>query len=187
MPFSKLYVLSTIFFTTVSLTACQNTTPLNQTTVNTTQQTQKVQQQSTSDNMAVSADSSMIPMDAANIVLNQLNVDDAKTNFFLKGSPEATLMQALNTLYYADIAKALVYFDNNTPNLTQKLTKFQPLFQQYGRQVVLTQADYNADKTQVKMQSQVYLSISSTPKEAEFKLIKQDDGSWKVSTWQLVN
>ncbi|WP_230661205.1 hypothetical protein [Psychrobacter sp. I-STPA10] len=187
MPFSKLYVLSTLFLASVSLTACQNTMPVNQTTVTATQQTQQAQQQSTSDNTAVSADSSMIPMDAMNIVINRLNIEDAKTNFFLKGSPEATLMQALNTLYYADVAKALGYFDNNTPNLTQKLSKFQPLLQQYTRQVVLTKADYNADKTQVKVQAQVYLSISSTAKEAEFKLIKEDNGSWKITSWQLVN
>ena len=184
MPFSKHHILTTLFLAALSLTACQNTTPVNQTTTTSTQQ---IQQHSTSDNTAVSADSSMIPMDATNIVINQLNVEDAQTNFFLKDSPEATLMQALNTLYYSDVSKALSYFDSNTPNLNQKLAKFQPLFQQYGRQVVLTKADYNADKTQVKMKAQVHLSISSTPKDAEFKLQKDSQGAWKIATWQFVD
>lgn len=187
MPFSKFSILSTICLATLSLTACQNTTPAHQTTVHTTQQTQQIQQPSTSDNTALSADSSMIPMDAANIVINQLNTEDAKTNFFLKDSPEATLMQALNTLYYNDIANARRYFADDSNDLTQKLNKFQPLLQQYIRQVVLTQADYNADKTQVVISADVHLSITNQPKKAEFMLSKDNSNDWKITAWQRVD
>ena len=182
MPFLKPHFLGASLVMILTLTACQHTTPANQAVI-----PAQAQQHNTAAANPLSADTSMIPMDAANIVINKLAAENSNHNAFLKNSPEATLMQALNTLYYGNVAQALVYFDKNTPNLEQKLNKFQPLFKQYAKQVVLTEVDYCADKTTATLKSQVYVSISSSPKDAEFKLQQDSQGVWKITAWQFVD
>lgn len=200
-------LLPFFIITALSLTACQQAIKPAPTeaTNGQTMITQPIPTHTATASGALLADTSMIPMDAPNIVINNLPAqntnpnanlnsnlnDNTLGNQFIKGTPEATVMQALNTLYYSEILgdsnapDALSYFDSNTPNLAQKLAKFQPILQQYVRQVVLTQADYNEDNTQVAIQAQVEISISSQPKGAIFTLQKDAQDTWKIATWQL--
>ncbi|WP_227431073.1 hypothetical protein [Psychrobacter sp. I-STPA6b] len=194
----KLYIapLALSLCATLMLTACNKSQDVAEEAKVDIEQTAPLQagEDVADANIAVPADTSVIPADAPNIVINKIaqsntdtpdaensNASVTSNTDFIAGTPEATLMQALNTLYYGKASDAAQYYDvQGIPNFAQELEKTQPTFQQTVRQIVLKNITYNEDKTQATLTGLLYLVNNEEGNDASFTLHKEH-GTWKIS------
>ena len=110
--------------------------------------------------------------------------DDAKqkslvTNPTQNGTPEDTVKQALNSLYYGDAKQAATYYKVDMANFEEELAKTQSAFQQTVDGVTFTDTKYNDDKTRATIIGEIMLRGQSEPAPLTYELQKID-GKWKI-------
>ena len=110
--------------------------------------------------------------------------DDAKqkslvTNPTQNGTPEDTVKQALDSLYYGDAKQAATYYKVDMTNFEEELAKTQSAFQQTVDGVTFTDTKYNDDKTRATITGEIMLRGQSEPAPLTYELQKID-GKWKI-------
>lgn len=110
--------------------------------------------------------------------------DDAKqkslvTNPTQNGTPEDTVKQALDSLYYGDAKQAATYYKVDMTNFEEELAKTQSAFQQTVDGVTFTDTKYNDDKTRATITGELMLRGQSEPAPLTYELQKID-GKWKI-------
>ena len=95
------------------------------------------------------------------------------------GTPEDTVKQALNTLYYGDVKQAATYYKVDLANFEQELAKTQYAFQQTVEGVTITNTSYNEDNTRATIDGELMLKGQKQPAPLSYELQKVD-GKWKI-------
>ena len=95
------------------------------------------------------------------------------------GTPEDTVKQALDTLYYGEVKKAATYYSVDMANFEQQLANTQYAFQQTVEGVTITNTIYNDDKTRATIEGELMLKGQKQPEPLSYQLQKID-GIWKI-------
>lgn len=101
------------------------------------------------------------------------------TNRTETGTPEDTVKQALNTLYYGDVKKAATYYQVDIANFEEELANTQYAFQQTVESVTIFDTKYNADQTRATISGELMLKGQSKPAPLGYELQKIN-GEWKI-------
>ena len=101
------------------------------------------------------------------------------TNPTQDGTPEDTVKQALDSLYYGDAKKSASYYEVDMANFEEELAKTQSAFQQTVDGVTFTDTTYNDDKTRATITGELMLRGQSEPAPLTYELQKID-GKWKI-------
>ncbi|MBP2280107.1 hypothetical protein RCH20_000459 [Psychrobacter sp. PL15] len=95
------------------------------------------------------------------------------------GTPEDTVKQALDTLYYGDVKQAATYYKVDMANFVDELTKTQYAFQQTVAGVTITDTKYSSDKTRASISGELRLKDQNEPVPLTYELQKIN-GEWKI-------
>ena len=95
------------------------------------------------------------------------------------GTPENTVKQALDTLYYGEVKNAATYYSVDMANFEQQLANTQYAFQQTVEGVTITNTTYNDDKTRATIDGELMLKGQKQPEPLSYQLQKID-GIWKI-------
>ena len=95
------------------------------------------------------------------------------------GTPEDTVKQALDTLYYGEVKKAATYYSVDMANFEQQLANTQYAFQQTVEGVTITNTTYNDDKTRATIDGELMLKGQKQPEPLSYELQKIE-GIWKI-------
>ncbi len=95
------------------------------------------------------------------------------------GTPEDTVKQAFDTLYYGDVKKAATYYKVDIANFEQELAKAQYTFQQTVEGITITDTTYNDDKTRATIEGELMLKGQKQPAPLSYELQKIN-GKWKI-------
>ena len=95
------------------------------------------------------------------------------------GTPEDTVKQALDSLYYGDAKQAATYYKVDMANFEEELAKTQSAFQQTVDGVTFTDTKYSDNKTRVTITGELMLRGQSEPASLTYELQKID-GKWKI-------
>lgn len=101
------------------------------------------------------------------------------TNPTQSGTPEDTVKQALNSLYYGDVKDAASYYQVDMANFEEELANTQSAFQQTVDGVTITDTKYNNDKTRATIIGELMLKGQSEPAPLTYQLQKIE-GQWKI-------
>ena len=101
------------------------------------------------------------------------------TNPTQAGTPEHTVKQALNSLYYGEVKDAASYYQVDMANFEEALTNTQSAFQQTVDGVTITDTKYNDDKTRATITGELMLKGQSDPAPLTYQLQKIE-GQWKI-------
>ncbi|MGO2278888.1 MULTISPECIES: hypothetical protein [unclassified Psychrobacter] len=101
------------------------------------------------------------------------------TNPTQAGTPEDTVKQALNSLYYGDVKDAASYYQVDMANFEEELANTQAAFQQTVDGVTITDTKYNDDKTRATITGELMLKGQSEPAPLTYQLQKIE-GQWKI-------
>ena len=101
------------------------------------------------------------------------------TNPTQAGTPEDTVKQALDSLYYGDVKKAAGYYQVEMANFEQELAKTQSAFQQTVDGVTITDTTYHDDKTRATITGELMLKGQTEPAPLTYELQKIA-GQWKI-------
>ncbi len=101
------------------------------------------------------------------------------TNPTQAGTPEDTVKQALNSLYYGDVKDAVAYYQVDMANFEEELANTQSAFQQTVDGVTITDTKYNDDKTRATITGELMLKGQSEPAPLTYQLQKIE-GQWKI-------
>ncbi|MGP4734037.1 MULTISPECIES: nuclear transport factor 2 family protein [unclassified Psychrobacter] len=101
------------------------------------------------------------------------------TNPTQAGTPEDTVKQALNSLYYGDVKDAASYYQVDMANFEEELANTQTAFQQTVDGVTITDTKYNDDKTRATITGELMLKGQSEPASLTYQLQKIE-GQWKI-------
>lgn len=101
------------------------------------------------------------------------------TNPTEAGTPEDTVKQALNTLYYGDVKEAVTYYKVDMANFEEEMAKTQHAFQQTVAGVTITNTKYNDDKTKATIDGELMLKDQKEPAPLSYELEKIK-GKWKI-------
>lgn len=101
------------------------------------------------------------------------------TNPTQAGTPEDTVKQALDNLYYGDVKKAAGYYQVEMANFEQELANTQSAFQQTVDGVTITDTTYNDDKTRATIIGELRLKGQTEPAPLTYELQKIA-GQWKI-------
>ncbi|MGO2385794.1 MAG: hypothetical protein ACTH6Z_01570 [Psychrobacter sp.] len=101
------------------------------------------------------------------------------TNPTQAGTPEDTVKQALNSLYYGDVKDAASYYQVDMANFEEELANTQSAFQQTVEGVTITDTKYNDDKTRATITGELMLKGQSEPAPLTYQLQKIE-GQWKI-------
>lgn len=101
------------------------------------------------------------------------------TNPTQAGTPEDTVKQALDSLYYGDVKKAAGYYQVEMANFEQELANTQSAFQQTVDGVTITDTTYNDDKTRATITGELRLKGQTEPAPLTYELQKIA-GQWKI-------
>lgn len=101
------------------------------------------------------------------------------TNPTQAGTPEDTVKQALDSLYYGDVKKAAGYYQVEMANFEQELANTQSAFQQTVDGVTITDTTYNDDKTRATIIGELRLKGQTEPAPLTYELQKIA-GQWKI-------
>jgi len=101
------------------------------------------------------------------------------TNSTQSGTPEDTVKQALNSLYYGDVKDAASYYQVDMANFEEELANTQSAFQQTVDGVTITDTKYNNDKTRATITGELMLKGQSEPAPLTYQLQKIE-GQWKI-------
>ena len=95
------------------------------------------------------------------------------------GTPEDTVKQALDSLYYGDVKKAATYYKVDIANFEQELANTQSAFQQTVEGITITDTTYNDDKTRATIDGELMLKGQKQPAPLSYELQKIN-GKWKI-------
>lgn len=95
------------------------------------------------------------------------------------GTPEDTVKQALNTLYYGDVEDAVDYYKVDMANFEQELANTQSAFQQTVESVTITNTQYSVDKLRVTITGELKLKGQSETAPLTYDL-RKINGQWKI-------
>ena len=109
-------------------------------------------------------DETTIDSDNINPITASSKQKSLVTNPTEAGTPEDTVKQALNSLYYGDV---------------KELAKTQSAFQQTVDCVTITDTKYNDDKTRATITGELMLKGQSEPAPLTYQLQKIE-GQWKI-------
>ena len=101
------------------------------------------------------------------------------TNPTQTGTPEDTVKQALNSLYYGDVKDAAAYYQVDMANFEEELANTQSAFQQTVEGVTITDTTYSDDKTRATITGELMLKGQSEPAPLTYQLQKIK-GQWKI-------
>ena len=120
-----------------------------------------------------------IDSDNINPVTDATKQKSLVTNPTQAGTPEDTVKQALNSLYYGDVKDAASYYQVDMANFEEELANTQSAFQQTVDGVTITDTKYNDDKTRATITGELMLKGQSDPAPLTYQLQKID-GQWKI-------
>lgn len=120
-----------------------------------------------------------IDNDTSNPVTSSVAKNSLVTNPTEPGTPEDTVKQALNTLYFGDAKDAVRYYDVDMVDFADELAKTQSAFQQTVEAVTLLGTQYNEDKTLATINGEIRLKGQSKPAPLAYQL-KKVKGQWKI-------
>ena len=95
------------------------------------------------------------------------------------GTPEDTVKQALDSLYYGDAKQAATYYKVDMANFEEELAKTQSAFQQTVDGVTFTDTKYSDNKTRATITGKLMLRGQSEPTSLTYELQKIE-GKWKI-------
>lgn len=110
---------------------------------------------------------------------NPIRNQSLVTNPTAPGTPEDTVKQALDTLYYGDAKQAAQYYQVDMANFADELANTQYAFQQTVERVSFTQTQYNEDKTHAQIDGEIKLKGQDKPEPLTYRLQKIN-GQWKI-------
>ena len=120
-----------------------------------------------------------IDSDNINPVTDATKQKSLVTNPTQAGTPEDTVKQALNSLYYGDVKDAASYYQVDMANFEEELANTQSAFQQTVDGVTITDTKYNDDKTRATITGELMLKGQSEPAPLTYQLQKIE-GQWKI-------
>ena len=120
-----------------------------------------------------------IDNDTRNPVTSSVAKNSLVTNPTEPGTPEDTVKQALNTLYFGDAKDAVRYYDVDMVDFADELAKTQSAFQQTVEAVTLLGTQYNEDKTLATINGEIRLKGQSKLAPLAYQL-KKVKGQWKI-------
>lgn len=124
-------------------------------------------------------DKTVIAGDDINPVIAPTKAQSLVTNPTDAGTPEDTVKQALDTLYYGDAKQAVTYYKVDMENFEEEMAKTQYAFQQTVEGVTITNTKYNDDKTKATIQGELRLKGQEKPAPLSYELQKIE-GKWKI-------
>ncbi len=124
-------------------------------------------------------DKTAIDSDNINPVTDAPKQKNLVTNPTQAGTPEDTVKQALNSLYYGDVKDAASYYQVDMANFEEELANTQSAFQQTVDGVTITDTKYNNDKTRATITGELMLKGQSEPAPLTYQLQKIE-GQWKI-------
>ena len=124
-------------------------------------------------------DKTAIVSDNINPVTEAAEQKSLVTNPTQAGTPEDTVKQALNSLYYGDVKDAASYYQVDMANFEKELAHTQSAFQQTVDGVTITDTKYNDDKTRATITGELMLKGQSEPAPLTYQLQKIK-GQWKI-------
>jgi len=124
-------------------------------------------------------DKTTIDSDNINPVTDATKQKSLVTNPTQAGTPEDTVKQALNSLYYGDVKDAASYYQVDMANFEEELANTQSAFQQTVDGVTITDTKYNDDKTRATITGELMLKGQSEPAPLTYQLQKIE-GQWKI-------
>ncbi|WP_114700614.1 hypothetical protein [Psychrobacter proteolyticus] len=124
-------------------------------------------------------DKTAIDSDNVNPVTDATKQKSLVTNPTQVGTPEDTVKQALNSLYYGDVKDAASYYQVDMANFEEELANTQSAFQQTVDGVTITNTKYNDDKTRATITGELMLKGQSEPAPLTYQLQKIE-GQWKI-------
>ncbi|WP_352309522.1 hypothetical protein [Psychrobacter sp. W2-37-MNA-CIBAN-0211] len=126
-----------------------------------------------------SKDETTIDSDNINPITASSKQKSLVTNPTEAGTPEDTVKQALNSLYYGEVKEAVGYYQVDMANFEKELAKTQSAFQQTVDGVTITDTKYNDDKTRATITGELMLKGQSEPAPLTYQLQKIE-GQWKI-------
>ncbi|WP_298809105.1 hypothetical protein [uncultured Psychrobacter sp.] len=120
-----------------------------------------------------------IDSDNINPVTDATKQKSLVTNPTQAGTPEDTVKQALNSLYYGEVKDAASYYQVDMANFEEELANTQSAFQQTVDGVTITDTKYNDDKTRATITGELMLKGQSEPAPLTYQLQKIE-GQWKI-------
>ena len=133
----------------------------------------------TGETTASAEDKTAIDSDNINPVTDATKQKSLVTNPTQAGTPEDTVKQALNSLYYGDVKDAASYYQVDMANFEEELANTQSAFQQTVDGVTITDTKYNEDKTRATITGELMLKGQSEPAPLTYQLQKIE-GQWKI-------
>ena len=124
-------------------------------------------------------DETTIANDNINPVTTAAKQKSLVTNPTQDGTPEDTVKQALDSLYYGDAKQAATYYKVDMANFEEELAKTQSAFQQTVDGVTFTDTKYSDNKTRATITGELMLRGQSEPASLTYELQKID-GKWKI-------
>ncbi|WP_198333881.1 hypothetical protein [Psychrobacter namhaensis] len=124
-------------------------------------------------------DEAIIDNDDLSPVASSTEQKSLVTNPTQSGTPEDTVKQALDSLYYGDAKKAAEYYKVDMANFEEELAKTQSAFRQTVDGVTITDTKYNDDKTHATIVGELMLKGQSEPAPLTYELQKIA-GQWKI-------
>ena len=121
----------------------------------------------------------VIDSDDINPVTSATKQKSLVTNPTQAGTPEDTVKQALDSLYYGEVKEAAKYYKVDMANFEEELAKTQYAFQQTVDGVTITDTQYNDDKTRATIIGELMLKGQSAPAPLTYELQKIE-GQWKI-------
>ncbi|MDN5566392.1 MAG: hypothetical protein L0G25_06275 [Psychrobacter sp.] len=101
------------------------------------------------------------------------------TNPTEAGTPEDTVKQALDTLYYGEVKDAVNYYRVDIDNFEQELANTQSAFQQTVESVTITHTQYSVDRIRATITGELKLKGQSEPAPLTYQLRKVGK-EWKI-------
>lgn len=120
-----------------------------------------------------------IASDNINPVTTAAKQKSLVTNPTQDGTPEDTVKQALDSLYYGDAKQAATYYKVDMANFEEELAKTQSAFQQTVDGVTFTDTKYSDNTTRATITGELMLRGQSEPASLTYELQKID-GKWKI-------
>ena len=121
----------------------------------------------------------VIDSDDINPVTSATKQKSLVTNPTQAGTPEDTVKQALDSLYYGEVKEAAKYYKVDMANFEEELAKTQYAFQQTVDGVTITDTKYSDDKTRATIIGELMLKGQSAPAPLTYELQKIE-GQWKI-------
>ncbi|MGP4714071.1 MULTISPECIES: nuclear transport factor 2 family protein [unclassified Psychrobacter] len=129
--------------------------------------------------MATASDQTSMPSPSAIPAPPLADQPSIVTNMTEPNSPEDTVKQALNTLYYGDVEDAVGYYQVDMANFEQELANTQSAFQQTVDSVTITDTQYSEDDTVATIEGELMIKGQSEPAPLTYQL-KKVNGQWKI-------